>query len=216
MPIKILLYFFWILPLLCGGCYISVENARKKILAQKSVENNTDSIVNQMLRTYPIVLKKYSTPSGRGTKAGFPVDYAGISANGGILIRLSQKKAAGQGTSNFLTTLDSIKFPTKKIQMIVGLFKSNKWNLTYNDIDTAGNYCFWQSVKEGQPKQCDITDRRIYYLGIFTNNAHTNSYLYAPDYYETNCCQGNLNRINFLKINTTINNLWNKTISKYN
>jgi hypothetical protein len=167
-----------------------------------------DTIVTRMLQNCKVVLRVNSISSGRGSKEGFPIYYIGIAGQKGFAVRLNGTKGRIDGVWTILGAKDTTSLTKVQVSNILNLYKNNKWDLNYNDRDTAGNYCFLRSIRSGKAEQCDINDAQIYFLKNYTKKGYTESALYAPDFYEQECCQGNINRINFLVIKKILYDLW--------
>lgn len=194
------LLFFIISTIFIGACKPLLNIGIRQINKQGLINANSDSIIISMLVKNNLVLKLNTQAGGRGKMDGFPFYYVGFSKDKAICLKLDNSKSESQ---SFIKT-DTFNLDNNYYNDFLEIFRSEKWNLNYDDRDSAGNFCFYQTLSKGKINQCEIMDGTVYNLQFYTQLKHTNSFLYAPFFYETKCCSGNINRQNLIKIKNLI------------
>jgi hypothetical protein len=186
------------LCLLISSCYKIFSKATRAIEKQTKQSNVTDSLYSTLQNRYKLLIayKPYN-----------PSSLASMDEHEYIFCFNSLSNCTGYVSTKHLVqnvnnplpfTVDSIKISRVIATSVINEFvKSEGWNLNYDDTieDSADMYCFYKNLKP-----CFILHGQSYAAKFIVKKGQAVSYLYAPERYEKECCQGNINRQKFIAI----------------
>ncbi len=187
------------------ACNSNVNKAIRKVNMQASSNKNSNSYYNGLINRNELIIgfRGFNASGIKLSSVFYVMAFKDCIATA---YRLEIPQIISNQTS--MTIIDSIPVTKESAQKVLRIFRhSADWDLNYNDTenDSADDYCFNLTGK-----QCIVTDGLTYELSILTKTNSTLSKLYAPDRYEKVCCSGNVNRVKFLIIKNTMDNLFDK------
>jgi len=204
MSIKFLLAIF-IFVFVNQACNLNVNRAIRKVNMQASTNKNSNSYYNGLLKRNELIIG-FTGFNASGIQLSSVYYVMTFKDNNATAYRLEIPHIISNQTS--MTITDSIPVTKESAQKVLRIFRHLAgWDLNYNDTenDNADEYCLKLTGK-----QCIITDGLTYELSILTKTSSTLSKLYAPERYEKKCCSGNVNRVKFLIIKNTMDDLFAK------
>ena len=200
MPIKLIISV--LIVLLAGsGCITTLNKAKHTIESRGDDIVILDSFYRSLSGRFELVLSitgKNSASSNLQRKhllVGFNNNCIGY-----VFTEFSYKSLNNERDTKLI---DSVLIDRKLSHAILSVFKKpDNWVLDYDDTreDSVDNYCFYKSLS----RQCIILHGTTYRLAFYTKEKFIASFLYAPKRYESECCEGNINRQKFIKIHKSV------------
>lgn len=191
------------------------------IFIQFSCTNKIGKTVNKVAQVNNSVLiidsflfrlnNQFTLIAGYGSmgRPGKTINFiVGISKNSCILYRYETlgDVAVGAGNNNRISTtrLDSASLKsTDGLRLVDFIFQEKFWQLNYNDVDVDDLPC--KHLKT--IPRCNVSDGSRYLSVISTKNKSVQSKFYAPEFFELECCPGNIERQKFLRFKKIIDSL---------
>jgi hypothetical protein len=197
MPLRNISYWIMI-SLLFTGCQNIFSKAGRSIEKQSKEMASIDSFYSSLQKRYTLIIAYYpynASSAALTEQHQYVFCYNSLSACTGYI----HSKPLVQNIHEQKTAqVDSINVPRDAAAAVLNEFKkSSGWDLNYNDTieDSADNYCFYKTKKP-----CFVLHGETYEVVFIFKHTAAVSLLYAPDRYETECCQGNINRQKFIAI----------------
>lgn len=191
------------------GCQNIFLKATRTVEKQSKEITIVDSFYSDLQKRYKLIIAYYSfNASGVNSKERrFIFCYNSSSSCTGYVYSKSLIQNLNNGIES---KIDSIKVDQKNsVSILNELGNPGDWDLNYNDTndDSADNFCFYQTKK-----QCFILHGLNYRIDFIYKTRNAISLLYAPERYEAECCQGNINRQKFIKIKLVMDSSLNSLL----